>query len=223
MICPKCNNECSEHDFFCFRCGTPLKSQDAPKKGSHWAPLLVLCILSAVGIALFFLIPMAPVAPAVPASDTPWFTVVDGYLYYDESLYTGDRELTVPSEVDGQTVAHIGEGCFKDSLILTTVILPDTVQTIGSSAFSGCVSLRGIHIPEGVTIIGKDAFLNCTMLEAISIPSTVQLIEDSAFEGCGKLFYIFFNGPHAGWEFLYSGYITPYTQVSCTDGLFLHR
>lgn len=218
MICPNCQNTCGETDRFCFRCGTPLSKQKPAKKGSHAAPLLILIALSVLGIALFFIMPMGS-----SESDTPWFTIEDGYLYFDESRYIGNGELTVPSVVNGETVLHIGDHCFEASLGLTAVILPDTVQTIGDAAFSNCVSLRGIYIPEGVTDIGSEAFLYCTSLEAVSIPSTAKIIGEDAFGGCSKLSYIFYNGIHSHWEDLYSTYISPSTQVFCTDGTFLQR
>lgn len=218
MTCPNCQNICGDTDRFCFRCGTPLTAEKAPRKGSHLAPMLILAALSLLGIVLFFLIPMDAAVSA-----EPWFTVEDGTLYFDESLYTGPGELTVPDTVGGETVRSIGAHCFEDCAGLTTVILPDTVTAIGDAAFAGCVSLRDIHIPEGVTTIGAEAFLSCTALEAVTVPSTVESIGKDAFDGCGKLDFIFYNGIHSHWKKLYSTYIGPNTQVFCTDGSFLQR
>ncbi len=219
MTCPNCQNLCGETDSFCFRCGTPL-TPPAPKKGRHVIPIALLILMSALGIILFFAIPLDD-APA--ASDTPWFTIVAGTLYFNGELYTGGTELSVPDTVNGQSVKAIGEGCFADSAELTAVVLPDSVISIGHYAFSGCTALRGIHLPEGLVTIGTGAFQGCVALEAITIPSTVLSIGEYTFDACGKLFYIFYNGEFSGWEALYSGYITPYTQVACTDGIHRHR
>lgn len=217
MTCPNCQTACGEGDSFCFRCGAPLQVP-AARKGTHIVPLLILAALSVFGIALFFLIPMAE-----PASDTPWFRITDGTLYFDAELYSGSSELTVPETVNGQTVTAIAPSCFEGCDRLTTVILPDTVTAIGSYAFTGCTSLRGIFIPPSVTSIDVCAFRGCTALEAISLPGSLTRIGEHTFDNCDKLAHIFFDGTHNQWTTLYSAHINLYTQVYCTDGKFLQR
>ncbi len=216
MICPNCHNSCGENDQFCFRCGAALAAPQSPKKGSHRAPIAILMALSILGIILFFAIPMAE-----SVSETPWFRVVDGTLYFDSSKYTGGSELTVPEVVDGQTITAIGRQAFENCTELTTVILPDTVLRIEYAAFGGCTSLRGIFIPAGVVAIGDHAFADCVKLEAITIPASVDSIGSGAFDGCEKLSYIFFVGEFSRWQTLYSAHITSKTYVYCADGTYL--
>lgn len=218
MTCPNCQTQCREDDQFCFRCGTMLSAPAVSPRGSHRIPILILIGLSILGIVLFFAIPLT-----APVNDTPWFYIEDGILYFDEGLYTGPAELTVPEQIQGQTVLGLGQDCFRDCTMLTTVILPDTIEIIGKSAFSGCTSLRGIYIPEGVTLIHPYAFANCTALEAICIPSTTEYIGNNCFDGCEKLSYILYNGEFAVWEQLYDEHINIKTHVYCTDGTHLHR
>lgn len=218
MICPNCKTLCEDYDRFCYHCGAPLSQTPPEKKGSHKIPVLLLTLLSALGIVLFFLIPMGNVP-----SDTPWFTVQDGTLFFDESLYTGGSELTVPEKVNGQTVTAISDHCFEGNLYLTTVILPDTIEVIGDYAFSGCTGMRGIFLPEGIAEIGSEAFASCSSLEAITVPSSVVSIGSGAFSGCSKLSHIFYTGTFTRWRSLYSSHINLYTHVYCTDGTYLHR
>lgn len=223
MFCPNCNYSCGENHRFCIRCGTDLHPEagdiviPAPKKGSHWVPVLILMLLSALGMLLFFTTRRP--APAVQ-SDTPWFSVHDGELYFDESLYTGGSELTVPGEISGEPVLYLSDGCFASCDEVTTVHLPDTLEYIGPYAFADCVSLRGLYIPDSVWYIGGYAFAGCTALEAISIPGGTEYIEAGAFEDCNKLFYIFYPGSIDDWTLLYSDFINPYTAVYCEDGSF---
>lgn len=223
MTCPNCQTACGENDRFCYRCGAPLQAAPPVKKGSHWVPALILLILSALGIGIFFATAKSPAAsksaPRV-SSDTPWFTTKNGMLYFDESLYTGGGKLTVPSQVNGETVLGLADGCFENCESLTTVILPATLRTIGREAFSGCTSMRGIFIPESVTEIGQEAFSGCVKLEAICIPESVTQIGRGTFESCDKLFYIFYPGTYAAWCELFDEFITPYTGVYCADGSF---
>jgi hypothetical protein len=217
MICPNCQNICGESDRYCFRCGALLSESAKPKKGTHLVPVAILILLSVIGIVLFFSIPLTE-----PQSETPWFSVENGALYFDRNLYTGGSELTVPEIIDGQTIKHISDHCFENT-DLTTVILPKTLQTIGTSAFSNCTAMRGIYLPEGMLRIDSHAFANCINLEAISIPSTVTSIGSGTFSGCEKLYYVFYNGEFSTWESLYSDHINIKTHIYCSDGPHLHR
>lgn len=191
-----------------------------PKKGSLKAPLIVLTILSVIGLILYFLIPTtdSPGHGQQGQSDTPWFEVYKGSLYFYEDSYSGSKELTVPETVNGMTVTAIGEFCFSECDSLTTVILPETVELIDHMAFYDCDSLRGIFIPEGVTEIGEEAFSDCDALEAISLPASLELLDESVFNDCQKLKYVFFGGTREQWKALYHGKTGRISTVYCIDG-----
>ena len=200
MICPNCQTLCGENDRFCYLCGTPLQPEaepPKPKKGSHWVPILILIVMSIAGIVLYFAAPgvSAPAnTVAVFSSSEPWFSVQDGVLYFYESLYTGGSELTVPSQINGESVHSLSAGCFANCTELTTVILPDTLQVIDQQAFYGCTSLRGIFIPSSVMTIGAEAFYGCTDLESVCLHDSLFSIGRDAFDDCNYLRYIFFSG-----------------------------
>jgi len=218
MICPNCQTICNDTDRFCYVCGNPLQ-QPKPKKGSRWIPLLLLILMSAAGIIGFFAT-AGKNTPIRAQGSTPWFYVQNGVLYFEESRYDGSAELTVPSEIAGQTVYALGENCFADCTALTTVNLPDTLASIGDNAFSGCTSLRGIAIPESVNVIGEKAFYGCSALEAVSLSGHVRQIREDAFDDCSYLGYIFYDGLHQEWTALYDEFINPYVGVICRDGSF---
>lgn len=220
MNCPCCSAPYGENDRFCRYCGAPLQSTPQ-RKGSHWVPILILILLSAIGIGIFFITTEDPPGTTVRRSDTPWFILEDdGTLYFDESLYTGGSELTVPAELGGRTVRSLGVDCFTYCNTLTTVYLPNTLEVIEDYAFNDCKRLRGIFIPESVTSIGEGAFYGCENLEAISIPGSVVSIGTQAFGACNSLDYILYDGLHEDWVTLYDEFITPYTGVYCLDGSF---
>lgn len=204
----------------------PECAPQAARKGSLRVPLIILAVLSAVGLLLYALFPMTGSSSQTPSdnhassgeTDTPWFSQIFGGLFFDEFLYAGGEELTVPETVDGRTVTTIGYGCFYDCDTITTVILPETLEVIEGEAFYDCGALRGIYIPEGVTSIGDQAFGFCTALEAISLPGTLETLDESAFDGCLKLRYVFFNGTKQQWRELYSGNSSGPAIVYCTDG-----
>jgi len=102
--------------------------------------------------------------------------------------YTGNGgDVTIPSTIDGKSVAEIDKSAFKDCKSLKSVVIPNSVTYIGPSAFSGCTGLTSITIPNSVTYIGNDAFSGCTGLTSITIPDSVTDIKDWAFYGCTGL------------------------------------
>lgn len=198
----------------------PEVLENPPKKRS-WIPYLILAVLFTVGLAVYLCIPKE--APVLTDPDMPWFSVCDGVLSYDSTLYTGSEKLVVPETIAGQTVTAIGGGCFAGDDYITTVDLPKTVTTIGESAFADCTSLRGVFLPSGVTSIGDKAFRGCAALESVCIPYTVQTVGSEAFADCMKLLHIFFTGTKDEWASLYTERMNPQTKIYATDGVLNHK
>ena len=204
----------------------PTAEPEAPqlpvKKGSLLPPLLLLLAMMAIGLWAFFANPQPVEDPKPATGSTPWFTVSNGVLSFDESLYDGDSELVVPSTVNGQTVTAIGKNCFKECRSLTTVILPETVTEIRQQAFSDCTNLRGIFIPDGVKTIEAAAFHNCLVLEAIHLPESLQHLDQRAFSRCRKLVHVFYAGTYENWTELYAGVLPTDAWIYCEDGNYPH-
>lgn len=222
MFCPYCNNLCEAHDRFCSHCGTPLLPP-APKQGRHWVPIVIMVMLCAFGIGLFFALPGSPNTPtsvSVPESETPWFSISGGTLSFHKGLYHGDSKLVVPETVNGEAVLGLSAGCFEGCDQLTEIILPESLESIGADAFKECTALRGIYIPDSVIWIGSEAFAGCTALEAVRLNRSVESIGAGAFSGCYKLYYIYYNGFYKVWAELYPEYINPYTGIFCEDGSY---
>lgn len=220
MNCPICGTVCDNRDIYCFRCGAGLPPMRQSKKGSHLLPILILLLLAVLGTTVFFATRSEDAG--ISSSETPWFEVYDGYLYFNERLYTGGSEITVPAEINGETIRGLGDGCFSYCPLIITVILPDTVEEIGDHAFYECDSLRGIYLPGDVAAIGAGAFYGCDALEALTIPSGTQSIGPDAFGSCPKLHHVFFDGFYADWAALYNAELGPAAQIHCKDGSFYH-
>ena len=219
MNCPICGTVCDDRDFYCFRCGAGLQPLRQPKKGTHLVPILILLLLTVLGTTVFFTTRSEDTGAS---SEMPWFEVYDGDLYFNERLYTGGSEITVPAEINGETIRGLGEGCFSYCPLITTVILPDTVEELGEHAFYECDSLRGIHLPGDVSAIGAGAFYGCDALEALTIPSGMQSIRPDSFSGCPKLHHVFYDGFFADWRALCDADLCSETQIHCKDGSFYH-
>ena len=104
------------------------------------------------------------------------------------SGYKGsDKDVVVPSLIDGHQVIRIDNYAFNDNTEITSVKLPDTVTEIGRSVFKGCTSLVSVDIPVTVTKIEKYAFEDCASLESVTIPEGVTHIEPYTFANCPSL------------------------------------
>lgn len=212
MFCPNCNEVRPNEVYSCGRCGTQLINPNLPKKGRILPPIIFMVVLLIIGTSVFFL------QTTDEAASTPWFTVVNGELFFDEYLYTGGHELTVPATVDGQTVTAISENCFMGSSQLTRIHLPNTIQTISDGAFFECTSLTGMKLPEGLKQIGDDAFFGCASLEAVYIPASVMQIGTDAFMDCPNLCHVFAVGGFQRFHSIYPQKTNPFTEVYSVSG-----
>jgi hypothetical protein len=78
------------------------------------------------------------------------------------SKYSGNAgAVTVPAQIGGVPVLHIGSYAFMHSSAEQVTIEPG-VQSIGWWSFANCGNLKRIVIPASVTSIDRDAFYRTT-------------------------------------------------------------
>lgn len=87
------------------------------------------------------------------------------YEIVDEKVvitgYSGTAsEITIPAEIDGQSVVKIGDNAFKNNETLTSVIISEGIEDIGTSAFENCTSLSTISVPTTINHMGEKAIYN---------------------------------------------------------------
>ena len=220
MNCEQCDLILQEQDRFCPDCGTPVVIPQ--KRARLWPAFLVLVLIFAFGFGVYLLSqPNHTVDNFIASDDTmPWFTLENGVLYFDRSLYTGGSELTVPPAICGQTVTALSDACFAYCDDLVIIHLPETLLSIGDSAFYGCSSLRGIRLSETLRSIGDHAFDGCISLEAVCIPYSLQQFGDQLFRNCHKLAYFFYPAPRAYWNRLPIDSSPEDSFVYCADGIY---
>ena len=116
---------------------------------------------------------------------------VDNYDYYnlnDKEIvitsYDGnEKELTIPSSVDGKKVVRILKGAFKNSDI-EKLTIKNANFVIESEAFKNCDDLKEIYISEHATML-KRAFVDCDNISRVYMPKT-NLLEET-FTGINSL------------------------------------
>ena len=115
------------------------------------------------------------------------YTVLDDGTVEITKYAGSDKEVVIPSTVNGKKVTSIGEKAFYFCESLTKVTIPNSVTSIGEDAFFYCRSLASVTIPNSVISIGDSAFYGCASITSITIPNSVASMDECAFYGCTGL------------------------------------
>ena len=116
--------------------------------------------------------------------------------------YGKDRDLRVPSEIDGHPVTSIGQWAFGSSWgstnypILVSVTLPEGLQSIGDGAFDDCSELTSVTLPEGLQSLGGIAFRGCSSLTSVLLPDSLVSMSGNPFAGFSDLSLVHVSPDH---------------------------
>lgn len=90
--------------------------------------------------------------------------------------YNGEeKNVTIPSKIDGKQVTTIGGYAFENSRqFLQSVVIPSGVVRIKERAFQYCEKLQTVTLPEGLKVLEDAVFEFCYMLREIKLPSTLE-------------------------------------------------
>lgn len=118
-----------------------------------------------------------------------------------ESYIGSETEVSIPAEVDGNKVTHLGTYTFYENTTITKIIIPETLTDFGDFSFFACTSLSEFEVAEnnelyttvddGV-LIGKDGLLFICYPPAkpdteYTIPDGVVALNPAAFATCTNL------------------------------------
>lgn len=114
----------------------------------------------------------------------------DGELQgtYFITKYNGsNKNVNVPSEIDGVKVTGIGGDSFYENQVIEEVFLPSSILRIAPQAFYKAENLKKIDFNEELTFIGEMAFAYCNSLREVTLPRDLETIELNAFACCKNL------------------------------------
>lgn len=120
-----------------------------------------------------------------------------------------NKNVVIPSVIDGVKVKNIGYRSFENNDI-NSVVIPDSVIEIRDSAFEFNGNLSSVQFGHNVEYIGNSAF-GVHHLTNIKIPSSVEKIESYAFscymhtEGINAIYEDESNMPSIGYRAFASG------------------
>ena len=123
-------------------------------------------------------------------------TLANGLTYIGKGAFESCRFLAA-ANLDVTCILNmLGEGAFRDCVLLTKFVLPEGVMQIGDSAFENCMAITEIDLCSNANTnnlreIGKNVFKGCESLQSLTFPDAcTQEIYLSSFIGCKSLKWI---------------------------------
>lgn len=148
------------------------------------------------------------------ADETDYQYVVNEDGNIEITAYSGkEKNVVIPTEIDGAKVVAIGKAAFENNSKIKTVIIPESVTKLGQNAFYDCVNLEQVAVLGDIATLGSGVFsscrdlyrvdfygdlcgisvgmfFECINLENIFIPKSVTYIGSGAFMYCSALLSI---------------------------------
>ncbi len=168
------------------------------KKILSFTLFTALLISVFAGIGLVF--PAVSAVPTIKSGDYE-YTINDKNEITILSYLGNDREVSIPSEIDGVPVRVIGEYSFNgfkryaengqgfenhpnewNNKKIRKIYVPSTVKTIRANAFGNMNRLSEVVLVEGLEKIEADAFVNCPKLQKITFPDSLASFNLASFQ-----------------------------------------
>lgn len=133
--------------------------------------------------------------------------------------YNGtDKEVVIPSDVNGIPVKVICQNAFANNDTIESVAIPSSIWDI--AGFFNCTALKSVTIENNTKyqtgIIRNSAFEGCSALEEITIPNCFETVMENAFADCISLAKINFPD-HKMYLNKYTFYDTPWYKSLKAD------
>ena len=119
-------------------------------------------------------------------SSLTYNTDSNGFPRQYTSVFEDNLRLKTVENLEKTQVTAIGNKCFNNCSMLTSIKLPSTCASIGPNAFSNCKALESVSFAN-VETIDAYAFESCTSLKTIDLPASVDSIGVEAFVKCSSL------------------------------------
>lgn len=109
-------------------------------------------------VMLFAILVVASFSVSAVEEDDYSYRLIEGEYAEITRYYGDDKNLVIPSELDGYPVVSIGKEAFYNEKSFESVRVPDGVIIIGNGAFSNCTNLKNIVLPNTILSVGCNSF-----------------------------------------------------------------
>ena len=179
--------------------------------------LAAVLVFAAAGPASAFATEVDPnytPPPVYTSGDYSYYFNEDGETLTIEDYHGKDKDIVIPTEIDGYAVTGIGMQAFS-YVKMDSLTVPEQIASIGYRAFEYCVVSESFVLPKNIRI-GMNAFAYASLPDVILIPEGAQL-EKCAFSYCrtGETVVV---SPQAVIGKRCFGYSDRLTTVVCADG-----
>lgn len=193
--------------------------------------LLILTLIISLFAGIDFTLPTASAVQVIKSGDYEC-TVNDNNEITIKNYLGNDREVSIPSEIDGMPVREIGDYSFngflrptedgqlfenhpneKNNKKIRRIYVPSTVRTIRENAFGNMSRLNEVVLVNGLETIEPYAFSNCPKLENISLPDSLVNFNLIAFDGTAIEEIVL--GPNVRMPVLTDGKGTIVRKITC--------
>lgn len=127
------------------------------------------------------------------------YAVSDGKIIGVTEYGRMQKELVVPSVIDGTNITEIGERAFYDFSVLEKVEISEGIKVVGKNAFYVCVNLTSVVV-KGAETIEKFAFWRCDTLSKIELPDSIEKVSGNAFQSPANIGSKYDNAYYLGNE-----------------------
>ena len=138
-----------------------------------------------VSIILLISIIMTSFSTISTAVTTVGDYTYSGYAGRDEvglGNYTGnEKELTIPSTIDGKTVFALETNLLKDNENVTKVIIPEGITEIQDRTFNSCPNLEEIVLPSSIEYLSYNWVYDCPNV-TYTIPDTLTKTDEDSYK-----------------------------------------
>ncbi len=133
--------------------------------------------------------PDAPDAPELGEGETSQFryTNYGDHIVLNKLKYSGQKKITIPSEIGGIPVTEIGSLCCYGPIFVEEWVIPEGVRIIDSSAFGNCMNVKRVVLPSTLEEIGNRAFASCGKLTEVVWNGCTPRFGFGIFAGCSAI------------------------------------
>ena len=120
---------------------------------------------------------------SVDKTGAEWeYVVVDNSVVRITGYYGSSKHVSIPSEIDGDTVYAIAPDALSDNEAIEEIICPDSISSIGACAFRFNQNLKRLVLPANVADFQASWVRHCPKLEELVLPGLLDEIKLHVFD-----------------------------------------
>ena len=109
------------------------------------------------------------------------YILSEGYLWVSSYGTCTQKDITIPTLVNGKSVIGVDSCAFTANSIIESVTFSEGITTIKEGAFLACSRLKTVNFPSTLKTLEMNAFSDCP-ITSMTLPSGLEYIGRAAFK-----------------------------------------